>query len=75
MSVLIPIHFPPSVSIFSLMVISLEFLLAAITTVAPFNEIFIAKDWPIPDEAPVMTHTFPVRSKKINLIFYLQYYY
>ena len=57
------------------MVINLEFLLAAITTVAPFNEVFIAKDWPIPDEAPVMTHTFPDRSKKINLIFCLQYYY
>lgn len=39
-------------------------------TIAPFNDSLVANDFPIPEEAPVITHTFPERFKKVGLIFY-----
>jgi hypothetical protein len=38
---------------------SLEFLLAARTTDAPLDASLIERDLPMPDDAPVMTQTFP----------------
>ena len=58
-----PIACPPDCSISLIIESSLEFLLAAKTTDAPLDARLIDRDLPIPEDAPVMTHTFPDRFK------------
>ena len=62
-SVFIPNASPPERVISLIIDSSLENLLAAKTTEAPLDARPNDKDFPIPDEAPVMTHTFPDKFK------------
>ena len=61
-SVFMPIAFPPDCLISSVIDVSLEFLLAASATDAPLEANFIERDFPIPEDAQVITQTFPDRS-------------
>ena len=62
-----PIAFPPDCLISSVIDVSLDFLLAASATDAPLEANFIERDFPIPEDAPIIIAFFIYRIYRYSL--------